>query len=65
MLVLATGLAATAHIGAPYEKLLAWHILSVDVLLVWFPFGKLMHAFYLFPSRAINGALLHRKGAIS
>ena len=60
-LVLVTGLAATAHIGAPYEKLLAWHILSVDGLLVWFPFGKLMHAFYIFPSRAINGAHLARK----
>jgi nitrate reductase gamma subunit len=64
-LVMVTGLAATAHIGAPYEKLLAWHILSFDVLLVWFPFGKLMHAFYIFPSRAINGAVLARKGAIS
>ncbi len=64
-LVLVTGLAATAHIGAPYETLLAVHILSVDLLLVWFPFGKLMHAFYLVPSRAINGALLARKGAIS
>lgn len=64
-LVMATGLAATAHVGAPYETLLAVHILSVDLLLVWFPFGKLMHAFYLFPSRALNGALLARKGAIS
>jgi nitrate reductase gamma subunit len=65
MLVMVTGLAATAHIGAPYETLLAVHILSVDVLLIWFPFGKLMHAFYIFPSRAINGALLARKGATS
>jgi len=65
MLVLVTGLAATAHIGAPYETLLAVHILSVDALLIWFPFGKLMHAFYIFPSRAINGALLARKGATS
>jgi nitrate reductase gamma subunit len=65
MLVLGTGLAATAHIGAPYQTLLALHILSFDALLVWFPFGKLMHAFYIFPSRAINGALLARKGATS
>ncbi|MGO9930256.1 MAG: nitrate reductase [Steroidobacteraceae bacterium] len=64
-LVIVTGLAATAHIGGPYQTLLAVHILSVDVLLIWFPFGKLMHAFYIFPSRAINGALLARKGAIS
>lgn len=65
MLVLVTGLAATAHLGAPYETLLGLHILSFDVLLIWFPFGKLMHAFYIFPSRAINGAVLARKGAVS
>ncbi len=65
MLVLVTGLSATAHVGGPYETLLGLHILSVDVLLVWFPFGKLMHAFYIFPSRAINGAVLARKGAAS
>ncbi len=51
--------------GRSYETLLGLHILSVDVLLVWFPFGKLMHAFYIFPSRAINGAVLARKGAAS
>ena len=65
MLVLLTGLAATAHVGARYETLLGLHILSFDLLLVWFPFGKLMHAFYIFPSRAINGILLARKGATS
>ncbi len=65
MLVLVSGLAATAHIGAPYQTLLGLHILSVDVLLIWFPFGKLMHAFYIFPSRGINGAILARKGATS
>jgi nitrate reductase gamma subunit len=64
-LVVVTGLAATAHIGGPYQTLLGVHILSVDVLLIWFPFGKLMHAFYIFPSRAINGAILARKGAVS
>jgi nitrate reductase gamma subunit len=52
-------------VGATYETLLAIHILSVDVLLIWFPFGKLMHAVYIFPSRALNGALLSRKGATS
>jgi len=63
--VIVTGLAATAHIGARYETLLALHILSFDALLIWFPFGKLMHAFYLLPSRAFNGYLLTRKGAPS
>ena len=23
------------------------HILSFDALMIWFPFGKLMHAFYI------------------
>lgn len=64
-LVIVTGLMATAHIGARYGLLVAWHILSFDVLLIWFPFGKLMHAFYIFPSRMINGYLLARKGAPS
>lgn len=64
-LTIGTGLAATAHVGAPYNTLLALHILSCDVLLIWFPFGKLMHAVYLMPSRALNGYLLNRKGAPS
>lgn len=65
LLVLATGLAATAHVGGRYETVLAVHILSFDLLLVWFPFSKLMHAFYIFPSRMLNGTLMARKGAIS
>jgi nitrate reductase gamma subunit len=64
-LVVVTGLMATAHVGGAYPTLLGLHILSFDALLIWFPFGKLMHAFYLFPSRAINAALLSRKGAAS
>jgi nitrate reductase gamma subunit len=63
--VIVTGLATTAHVGARYETLLGLHILSFDALLIWFPFGKLMHAFYLLPSRAVNGYLLSRKGAPS
>lgn len=62
-LVIVTGLFATAHLGARYETLLAWHILSFDLLLIWFPLGKLMHAFYIFPSRMIQGYRLGRKGA--
>ncbi|MGA9334371.1 MAG: hypothetical protein WBV39_08850 [Rudaea sp.] len=64
-LVIVTGLMATAHVGGPYQTILGLHILSFDALLIWFPCGKLMHAFYIFPSRAINGALLSRKGAAS
>jgi nitrate reductase gamma subunit len=58
-----TGMLAVAHLGARYETLLAIHILSVALLLVWFPFGKLMHAALVFVSRGSTGALFERKGA--
>ena len=38
-----TGLVATSHLGARYETLLGLHILSVALMLIWLPFGKLMH----------------------
>jgi nitrate reductase gamma subunit len=42
---------------------LAIHLLSVELLFVWLPFGKLAHAFLVFISRAVTGAALARKGA--
>jgi nitrate reductase gamma subunit len=61
---LATGMAAFAHLGGwPYERLLAIHLLSAELLLVWFPFGKLMHAFTIFVARGSTGMLFERKGA--
>ncbi len=62
-LPVATGLLAVSHLGARYETLLALHILSVCLLLVWFPFGKLMHATLFVISRGTTGALFERKGA--
>ena len=64
-LLLVSGLMATAHVGAPYHTILGLHILSFDLLLIWYPFGKLMHSFYIFPTRAIDGYLMTRKGAPS
>lgn len=58
-----TGLLATAHLGARYETLLAVHLLSVELLLIWLPFGKLMHAFTFLFSRGFLGARIARKGA--
>jgi nitrate reductase gamma subunit len=58
-----TGLAATSHLGARYETLLALHILSVALLLVWLPFGKLMHWLLVFVTRSQTGAQLNRRGA--
>jgi nitrate reductase gamma subunit len=57
-----TGMMAYAHLGPRYETMLAIHILSVAVLLVWFPFGKLMHMFLVFPSRYQQGAKFERRG---
>ncbi len=57
-----TGILAFAHLGARYETLLAIHFLSVEALLVWFPFGKLMHTALTFPSRFEAGVTYGRKG---
>jgi nitrate reductase gamma subunit len=41
----------------------AIHLLSVELLFVWLPFGRLGHAFLVFFSRGITGAAMERKGA--
>ncbi len=46
-----------------YPLPLAIHLLSVELLLLWLPFGKLAHAFLVFISRGVTGAALARKGA--
>jgi nitrate reductase gamma subunit len=58
-----TGVIATSHLGARYETLLGLHILSVALLLVWLPFGKLMHFFLVFVTRGQTGAHLSHRGA--
>ncbi len=45
--------------------MLALHILSVELLMVVFPFTKLMHAVSFVLSRYYNGAIQGRKGAES
>ncbi len=59
---LVTGLMAFAHLGPRYETMLAIHILSAALLFVWFPFGKLMHAFWFVFSRAQSGVAYAHKG---
>jgi nitrate reductase gamma subunit len=59
---LVTGILASAHIGARYETLLAIHLLSVEALFIWFPFGKLMHTALMFPSRYRAGEVYGRRG---
>ena len=46
-----------------YGLALAVHLLSVELLFLWLPFGKLSHAVLVFFSRGVTGAALARKGA--
>ena len=69
-LPLLTGMAATAEPSAAilardhpvYPTPLAIHLLSVELLLVWFPFGKLMHAILFAVSRGASGVRLSHRG---
>jgi nitrate reductase gamma subunit len=62
MLPVLSGLLAVSHLGARYEILLSIHLLSVATMLIWFPFGKLMHAFLVFMTRGQTGAFYSRRG---
>lgn len=70
LLPLLTGMAAVgepsssllAHAAPVYRTPLALHLLSVDLLLVWFPFGKLMHAFLVLPARMQLATFFGRRG---
>jgi nitrate reductase gamma subunit len=48
-----------------YRGPVALHLLSLEVLLVWFPFGKLMHAFLVWPTRMQLATFLGRRGVRS
>ena len=68
MLPIATGMALIVrpYVPAPVvapelptkPELLAIHLLSLELMLLWFPFGKLSHAVLVFVSRARTGAAL-------
>lgn len=62
---LVTGYMAFHRMGFSAPTLLAIHILSVELLLVVFPFTKLMHAFTLFLARWYNGAISGYRGVAS
>lgn len=70
MAPMVTGMAlATLPLDSPYPQEpaqpvhVAIHLLSLELLLIWLPFGKLAHAFLVFVSRAMTGAAVTRKGA--
>jgi len=45
-----------------YREPLAIHLLSLELLLLWFPFGKLMHAVLFVFSRAASGVRFNHRG---
>lgn len=61
-LPLITGYMAVHRYAMPYTEMLAWHILSVDLLLIVMPFTKLTHAVTFVFARYFNGAANARKG---
>lgn len=65
ILPLITGYIAFHRIGMTAPSLLAVHILSVELLMIAFPFSKLMHAFTLVIARWYNGAISGYRGVQS
>lgn len=65
ILPLITGYLAFHRIGLSPQLLIAIHILSVELLMVVFPFTKLMHTFTLFMARYYNGAIAGYRGVNS
>ncbi len=65
LLPLLTGYMAYHHLLFDYTRMLAVHILSVELLLVVIPFTKLTHMVSLFISRWYNGDWFARKGVAS
>ena len=57
--VMLTGCLALAQ---SYEPLRLLHLFLAEVLLIYFPFSKLMHAFTFVLSRGYTGATMGRKG---
>lgn len=61
-LITAPSSAASLGQDPVYPAPLAIHLLSVELLLVWFPFSKLMHALLVFPGRMQIGAAFAKRG---
>ncbi len=64
-LPLITGWLVFHRLLLPYPAMLGLHILSVELLMILFPFTKLMHTFTAFLARYYTGAAFGRKGVQS
>lgn len=60
-----SGLLVNANLIPNYELMLAIHILSFQLLLIYLPFGKLMHGFWLMVSRWTTAVRFARRGGLS
>jgi nitrate reductase gamma subunit len=61
--VMATGLLCYPHLGGapafgPYAMLLTAHLLAVEMLMIWLPFGKLIHVAFM-PMLQAAAAIRH------
>lgn len=62
-LPISTGILLSGETIAGYDTLLALHFFSVEALMIWLPFGKLMHVALVFAGRGVMGFNFARKGA--
>ncbi len=58
-----SGILLSGEVFGDYGSLLTLHILSVEALMIWLPFGKLMHTVLVIVGRWIMGMNFARKGA--
>jgi len=58
-----TGILLSGETVFGYGTLLTLHLLSIELMMVWLPFGKLMHGALVFASRGAMGFNFARKGA--
>ena len=62
LLVFVVMLTGCLALGRSHEFLRLFHLLSVELLLLYMPFSSLMHAFTFPFSRGFTGAVYHRRG---
>ena len=65
ILPLITGYIAFHRVGMSAPSLIAIHLISIQLLMIVFPFTKLMHAFTLVLARWYNGAISGYRGVQS
>ncbi len=51
-----SGYAMTHHLFFQYEVLYSYHMLFVNILLIWIPFSRISHFMFYFFSKSIHGA---------